>query len=104
MIANKVEGIYAGVCHDVYSAERLRKSNDAQILTLGARVIGVEAAKCVITAWMQSEFEAGRSLPKSPGCMSWNKRIARGTPCCPIRNSIAASLQAGRHPPAAWPR
>jgi ribose 5-phosphate isomerase B len=64
MIANKVEGVYAGVCHDVYSAERLRKSNDAQILTLGARVIGAEAAKCVVTAWLRSEFETGRSLPK----------------------------------------
>jgi len=64
MIANKVEGIYAGVCHDVYSAERLRKSNNAQILTLGARVIGPEAAKSVVTAWIHSEFEAGRSLPK----------------------------------------
>ena len=64
MIANKVEGIFAGVCHDVYSAERLRKSNDAQILTLGARVIGPEAAKSVVTAWLHSEFEAGRSLPK----------------------------------------
>ena len=64
MIANKVEGVFAGVCHDVYSAERLRKSNDAQVLTLGARVIGAEAAKCVVTAWLQSEFEAGRSLPK----------------------------------------
>lgn len=64
MVANKVEGIFAGVCHDVYSAERLRKSNDAQILTLGARVIGLEAAKCIVTAWVRSEFEAGRSLPK----------------------------------------
>ena len=64
MIANKVEGIYAGVCHDVYSAERLRKSNDGQILTLGARVIGAEAAKCVVSAWLHSEFEEGRSLPK----------------------------------------
>ena len=64
MIANKVEGVYAGACHDVYSAERLRKSNDAQVLTLGARVIGAEAAKCVVTAWLRSEFEAGRSLPK----------------------------------------
>ena len=42
IIANKVEGVYAGVSHDVYSAERLRKSNDAQMLTMGARVIGHE--------------------------------------------------------------
>ncbi len=64
MIANKVEGVFAGTCHDVYSAERLRKSNAAQILTLGARVIGPESAKAVITAWIRSEFEGGRSLPK----------------------------------------
>ena len=34
MIANKVEGVYAGVCHDVFSAERLRASNNAQVLTM----------------------------------------------------------------------
>lgn len=64
MIANKVEGIYAGVCHDVYSAERLRKSNDAQIITLGARVIGPELAKTVVTAWIQSDFAGGGSTLK----------------------------------------
>lgn len=64
MIANKVEGIYAGVCHDVYSAERLRKSNDAQILTMGQRVIGPELAKTVVTAWLNSEFEGGGSESK----------------------------------------
>jgi ribose 5-phosphate isomerase B len=64
MVANKVEGVFAGTCHDVYSAERLRKSNNAQILTMGARVIGPELAKSVVTAWIKSEFEAGRSLPK----------------------------------------
>ncbi len=64
MIANKVEGVYAGVCHDVYSAERLRKSNDAQVITMGARVVGPELAKSVLAAWLKSEFEAGRSLPK----------------------------------------
>jgi ribose 5-phosphate isomerase B len=64
MIANKVEGVFAGPCHDVYSAERLRKSNDAQILTMGARVIGPELAKTVVFAWLKSEFEAGRSMPK----------------------------------------
>jgi ribose 5-phosphate isomerase B len=64
MIANKVEGVYAGVCHDVYSAERLRKSNDAQIITLGARVVGPELAKSVLGAWLKAEFEAGGSAPK----------------------------------------
>ena len=64
MIANKVEGVYAGVCHDVFSAERLRKSNDAQILTMGARVIGPEAAKTVVNAWLKSEFQGGGSQPK----------------------------------------
>jgi ribose 5-phosphate isomerase B len=64
MIANKVKGIYAGVCHDVYSAERLRKSNNAQIITLGARVVGPELAKAILAAWLRSEFESGRSAPK----------------------------------------
>ena len=64
MIANKVEGVYAGVCHDVFSAERLVKSNNAQVLTMGARVIGSELAKMIVDVWMNSEFEGGRSLPK----------------------------------------
>ena len=64
IIANKVEGVYAGVCHDVYSAERLSKSNNAQILTMGARVIGPESAKMIVDAWLRSEFEGNKSLPK----------------------------------------
>lgn len=64
MIANKVRGVYAGVCHDVYSAERLCKSNDAQIITLGARVVGPELAKTILSAWVQAQFEGGRSAPK----------------------------------------
>jgi ribose 5-phosphate isomerase B len=64
IVANKVAGVFAGTCHDVYSAERLCKSNAAQVLTLGARVIGPELAKTVVSAWIRSEFEGGRSLPK----------------------------------------
>ena len=64
MIANKVETVYAGVCHDVYSAERLRKSNDAQVLTMGERVIGVELAKTIVDAWLNSEFQGGGSTAK----------------------------------------
>ena len=64
MIANKVEGIFAGVCHDVFSAERLRKSNDAQIITMGERVIGPELAKTIIDAWLVAEFQGGGSTAK----------------------------------------
>lgn len=64
MIANKVESVYAGVCHDVFSAERLRKSNNAQVITLGERVIGQELAKTIIDAWLNAEFAGGGSQPK----------------------------------------
>ncbi|EJD6091723.1 ribose 5-phosphate isomerase B [Citrobacter freundii] len=64
IVANKVPGIRAAQCHDVYSAERARKSNDAQVMTLGARVIGSELALMLVDTWLNSEFEAGRSAPK----------------------------------------
>ena len=64
MCANKVKGIFAGSCHDVYSAERLQKSNDAQIITLGAQIVGPELAITIINAWLDSEFQGGRSKPK----------------------------------------
>ncbi len=62
--ANKVPGIRAAQCHDTYSAERARKSNDAQIITIGARVVGPELAKSILHAWLNSEFEPARSGPK----------------------------------------
>ncbi len=64
MMANKVEGVFAGPCHDVYSAERLRASNNAQVLTMGARVVGEELAKTIVDAWLKAEFQGGRSAPK----------------------------------------
>ncbi|ATG73817.1 ribose 5-phosphate isomerase B [Zobellella denitrificans] len=62
--ANKVNGIRAAQAHDTYSAQRARKSNDAQIITLGARVVGIELAKEIVHAFVTSDFEAGRSGPK----------------------------------------
>lgn len=64
IVANKVPGVYAALCHDVYSAERARKSNAAQVLTMGARVVGPEHAAAIVRAWLASEFEGGRSAPK----------------------------------------
>lgn len=50
--ANKVPGIRAAQCHDTYSAERAALSNNAQIITMGARVIGTELAKAIAEAWL----------------------------------------------------
>ena len=62
--ANKVKGIRAAVCHDLYSAERSRKSNNAQIMALGALIIGSELAKKLVEVWLNSEFQGGRSERK----------------------------------------
>lgn len=62
--ANKVRGIRAALCHDAYSAERAQKSNDAQILTMGARVVGPELAKTIVAAWLRSHFAGGPSARK----------------------------------------
>lgn len=62
--ANKVAGVRAAQAHDTYSAQRARKSNDAQILALGARVVAGELAKEIVGAWLESEFEGGNSSRK----------------------------------------
>jgi ribose 5-phosphate isomerase B len=61
--ANKVPGVRAAVCHDPYSAERSRKSNDCQVMTLGSRIVAPELAMLLVQTWLTSEFEGGRSLP-----------------------------------------
>ncbi len=71
--ANKVRGIRATVCHDVYSAERSRKSNNAQIMTMGAQIVGPELAKKLVEVWLASEFQGGRSAPKVKKIMAIEK-------------------------------
>jgi ribose 5-phosphate isomerase B len=62
--ANKVPGIRAAVCHDPFSTERSRKSNDSQIMCMGERVIGTELAKYLVDIWLKSDFAGGGSTPK----------------------------------------
>ncbi len=60
--ANKVPGIRAALTHDTYSAERAALSNNAQVITMGARVIGPELAKSIADAFLAQTFDAsGRS-------------------------------------------
>ena len=62
--ANKVPGVRAASVTDPYSAERARKSNDAQVLCLGSRVVGTEVAKILVDHWLDSEFVGGDSARK----------------------------------------
>lgn len=51
LAANKIKGIRATLCHDTYSAQKSRSSNDANILTMGALTMGLEEVKEVATVW-----------------------------------------------------
>ena len=62
LAANKVPGIRAAQCHDTYSAAKAATSNNAQIITMGARVVGSELAKSIADAYLACEFDPnGRS-------------------------------------------
>lgn len=64
MTANKFKGIRAAVCHDSFSAERSILSNNSNVLCLGARVIGPELAKKIVSEWITLSFTDGSSTPK----------------------------------------
>lgn len=58
--ANKVPGIRAAVCHDLFTARVSREHNDANLLVLGGRVVDPATAREIIAAWMAAEFAGGR--------------------------------------------
>lgn len=58
--ANKIKGIRAALCNDVFSAQMSREHNDANILTLGERVIGSGLARMIVEVWLKTEFAGGR--------------------------------------------
>lgn len=58
--ANKIEGIRAALCHDTFSARAAREHNDANILTMGERVIGPGLAKDIVNVWLETDFAGGR--------------------------------------------
>lgn len=60
MAANKVRGIRCGVCSDPFSARMIRMHNDANMLSLGARVLGEGLALEIVDAFLSAEFEGGR--------------------------------------------
>lgn len=58
--ANKMAGIRAALCHDLFSAEATRMHNDSNILAMGARVVDFDLAIEIVDKWLNTEFEGGR--------------------------------------------
>lgn len=58
--ANKVKGIRCSLCGDILSAKLTREHNNANLLALGGRIIGVETAKAIAQTWLTTEFAGGR--------------------------------------------
>lgn len=73
LAANKFKGIRAACVSDVYSAKMSRNHNNANVLCIGARVVGDEVAKLIIKTFLENEFEAGRHQRRVDKIMSFEK-------------------------------
>ena len=62
--ANKVRGIRAALCNDLYSAKYSRLHNDANVLSMGGRVVGTGLADEIVGVWFTTEFQGGRHVPR----------------------------------------
>ena len=62
--ANKVRGIRAALCNDLYTARWSRLHNDANVLSIGARIVGEALADEIVRTWFATDFEAGRHVAR----------------------------------------
>jgi ribose 5-phosphate isomerase B len=62
--ANKVHGVRAALCHDEFTARLARQHNNANVLAMGARVLGLELAMTILDVFVASNFEGGRHVPR----------------------------------------
>jgi ribose 5-phosphate isomerase B len=60
LAANKVRGVRAALCNDLYTARMARQHNDANVLSIGARVVGVGLAEEIVSTFLSAQFEGGR--------------------------------------------
>ncbi|CAN5380080.1 ribose 5-phosphate isomerase B [soil metagenome] len=60
MAANKVRGVRAALCNDLYTARMAREHNDANVLAMGGRIVGTGLADEIVTVWLSTAFEGGR--------------------------------------------
>ena len=77
MAANKVPGVRAAMCYDYATAVNSREHNDANVLTLGAGLIGVNLAKQILTTWLNTEYGGGRHAKRVDKIMAIEKSYSK---------------------------
>jgi ribose 5-phosphate isomerase B len=63
--ANKINGIRAALCNDLFTTKKSREHNESNVLTLGSRVVGLEYAKEIVKVWLETGFTGGRHLERN---------------------------------------
>jgi ribose 5-phosphate isomerase B len=60
--ANKIRGVRAALCHDLFTARLARQHNDSNVLSMGARIVAAELAEEILALWISTEFQGGRHI------------------------------------------
>ncbi len=64
IVANKIHGVRAALCNDLYTARLSRAHNDANVLSIGARIVAFGLAEEILAVWLATPFEGGRHIPR----------------------------------------
>lgn len=77
IVANKLHGIRAAVCNDLYTAELSRLHNDANVLCIGQRACGEPVALKIVKIWIETAFEGGRHQPRLDNITALEDRLKK---------------------------
>jgi ribose 5-phosphate isomerase B len=77
IVANKLPGVRAVPCYDEFVARSSREHNDANVLTLGSKVLGIEMVKSIVRIWLTTPFAGGRHLPRVNKISEIEKRFLK---------------------------
>lgn len=77
IVANKIHGIRATVCNDIYTAEMARRHNDANVLCVGQRACGEAVAMKILEVWMATGFDGGRHTERLARITELEERIRK---------------------------
>lgn len=77
IVANKVHGVRAAVCNDLYTAEMARRHNDASVLCVGQRVVGEAVALAILQVWVTTPFDGGRHAERVAHIRTLEERLEK---------------------------